>query len=87
MRRLIESGIDFLVESGFLYLPLLFDPAIEREIQVTPDGSRPKQERGSLIQLDGKHFVRTISLPSLADNCEPVKEHCSPENFRRVRWG
>ena len=37
MRRLIGSGIDFLVEAGFLYLPLLYDPAIEREIQATPN--------------------------------------------------
>lgn len=81
MRRLIESGIDFLVESGFLYLPLLFDPAIEREIQVTPDTSRPKQERGSLIQLEGKHFVKTISLPSLADNCERINKNL----FNQVR--
>jgi hypothetical protein len=75
MRRLLESGIDFLVESGFLYLPLLFDPAIEREIQVTPDTSRTQQKMGSLIQLDGKHFVKTISLPSLDDNFEKINKN------------
>jgi len=75
MRRLLESSIDLLVESGFLYLPLLFDPAIEREIQVTPDTSRPQQKMGSLIQLDGKHFVKTISLPSLADNYEKINKN------------
>jgi len=75
MRRLLESGIDFLVESGFLYLPLLFDPAIEREIRTTPDTSRPQQKMGSLIQLDGKHFVKTISLPSLADNYEKIDKN------------
>jgi hypothetical protein len=75
MRRLIESGIDLLVESGFLYLPLLFDPSIEREIQVTPDTSRPQLEMGSLIELDGKHFVKTISLASLADNYEKINKN------------
>jgi len=75
MRRLLESGIDFLVESGFLYLPLLFDPAIEREIQVTPDTSRPQQEMGSFIQLKGTHFVKTISLASLADNYEKINKN------------
>ena len=75
MRRLLESSIDLLVESGFLYLPLLFDPAIEREIQATPDTSRSQQKMGSLIQLDGKHFVKTISLASLADNCEKINKN------------
>jgi hypothetical protein len=72
MRRLIESNIDFLVESGFLYLPLLFDPAIEKEIRTTLDDSGPQQATGSLIQIDGKHFVKTISLTSLADNYEKI---------------
>jgi hypothetical protein len=75
MRRLLESGIDFLVESGFLYVPLLFDPAIEREIQVTPDTSGPQREMGSLLQSKGKHFVKTISLPSLADNYEKINKN------------
>jgi len=72
MRRLIESDIDFLVESGFLYLPLLFDPAIETEVRTTLDTSGPQQATGSLIQIDGKHFVKTISLPSLVDNYEKI---------------
>ncbi len=60
MRRLLESGADFLIESGFLYLPLLFDPAMDREIQTTLDS-----EKGSLSRIDGKYFVKTLSLPSL----------------------
>ena len=72
MRRLIESGIDLMVESGFLYLPLLLDPAIETEIRTTLDTSGPRQKTGSLIQIDGKHFVKTISLASLVDNYEKI---------------
>jgi hypothetical protein len=75
LRRLLESGVDFLIESGFLYLPLLFDPAIEREIRTTSDISRPEQESGCPIQLDGKHFVKTIDLPSLVNNYAKINKN------------
>ncbi len=74
MRRLIESDIDFLVESGFLYLPLLFDPAIEREIQGTIDPSKPSETTGYLIEIDGKHFAKTLNLSSLVANCEKINK-------------
>ena len=74
MRRLIESGIDFVVDSGFLYLPLLLDPAIEKEIRTCQNTSGPRQQTGSLIQIDGKHFVKTISLTSLVDNYEKISK-------------
>jgi hypothetical protein len=69
---LLESGIDFLVESGFLYVPLLFDPAVEEEIRTTLGTSRPKQRMESLLQSDGKYFVKTVSLASLVDNSEKI---------------
>ena len=72
MRRLIGSGIDFLVEAGFLYLPLLYDPAIEREIQATPDPTELKETSGSVILNEGKHFVKSLSLHSLAANYERI---------------
>ena len=81
MRRLLESGIDFLVESGFLYVPLLFDPAIEREIEIIPVTSRTQQKMGSLIQLEGKHFVKTIRVSSLAENYEKINKNL----YNRVR--
>jgi hypothetical protein len=68
MRRLLESGIDFLIESGFLYLPLLFDSSMEREIQTTLETSGPQPNQGASIQIDGKHFVKTVSLTSLVAN-------------------
>jgi hypothetical protein len=72
MRRLIESDIDFLVESGFLYLPLLFDPAIESEIQATLDPSGSQGMTGSVVLIEGKHFVKTLSLDSLVANYEKI---------------
>ena len=72
MRRLIGSGIDFLVQSGFLCLPLLFDPAIEREINGTPDPSGSGKMMGSVVPIEGKHFVKTLSLDSLVANYEKI---------------
>jgi hypothetical protein len=76
MRRLLESSTDFLIESGFLYLPLLFDPAMDREIQTTLDS-----EKGSLSQIEGKYFVKTLSLPSLVANFRKINKNV----FDRVR--
>jgi len=72
MRRLIGSGIDFLVEAGFLYLPLLYDPAIEREIQAFPDPTESKETSGCVILNEGKHYVKSLSLHSLVANYERI---------------
>ncbi|MGD8877617.1 MAG: hypothetical protein PVH75_07680 [Syntrophobacterales bacterium] len=70
MRRLIGSGIDFLVDSGFLYMPLLYDPDIEKEIQAIVDPTELHEETGSVILNEGKHFVKSLSLHSLVRNYE-----------------
>jgi len=70
MKRLIGSDIDFLVESGFLYLPLLYDPAIEEEVRAIPDPTESQEATGSVILNEGKHFVKSLSLHSLVANYE-----------------
>jgi hypothetical protein len=72
MRRLIGSGLDFLVESGFLYLPLLYDPDIEGEIREIPDPTESQEATGCVILNDGKHFVKSLSLHSLVANYERI---------------
>ena len=70
MRRLIGSGIDFLVDSGFLYLPLLYDPDIERETRAILDTTESQEATGAVIINEGKHFVKSLSLHSLVANYE-----------------
>ena len=70
MRRLIGSGIDFLVDSGFLYMPLLYDPDIEGEIKAILDQTELHEETGSVILNEGRHFVKSLSLHSLVTNYE-----------------
>jgi hypothetical protein len=67
----MTSGFDLVVKSGFLYVPLVFDPTVEREI-----GERPG--RDGLIEADGRFFVKALSLQSVLDNYEAI----DPEGFR-----
>src|SRR4030067_265869 len=55
------SAPELLVRSGVLYVPLLFDPDIEREVRGRP-------EAGSLAEENGRVFVRALTLTPLLDN-------------------
>jgi len=60
----LNSGLEVVIKSGFLYLPLLFDPEIAGEI-----GSQQGLSRHfSLIRVSGKLFIQTLDLASLAAN-------------------
>ncbi len=61
MQRLLESDLDVVVNGGFVFAPLLLDPSIDAEV-------RAAQATGPLIEVDGKRFVRTLSLRSLIEN-------------------
>jgi hypothetical protein len=88
MKRLLDSNLEIFVDSGFIYLPLLFDPAIETEIQTlgkTNTSSETSGPRGAktVIETRGKHFVKTLNLESLLANYEKI-DHDSYKLMRRV---
>jgi hypothetical protein len=70
----LDSDLELLIQSEFIYLPLLFDPAIERELHIS---------RGSitLLRIDGRHFIRSLSLRSLVANYEKI----DPQLYEQVR--
>ncbi|MGH7774025.1 MAG: hypothetical protein ACREQA_17515 [Candidatus Binatia bacterium] len=74
MRQLLDSDLELVVESGFIYAPLLFDPAIEREIH-TP------RKTDTLIEVDGKLFIKTLSLQSVVENYEKI----DTDSYERLR--
>jgi hypothetical protein len=74
MRHLLDTDIDLAVEAGFIYVPLLFDPAIEREIHTPPKSH-------SLIELDGRPFIKTVSVRSLLENYEEIY----PESYGQLK--
>ena len=77
MRQLLNSDLELLVDSGFVYVPLLFDPAIARELRVPLDSGIPQGLSKSraikpTIEIQGRHFVRTLSLLTLIENYEKI---------------
>jgi hypothetical protein len=74
MRHLLDTDLELVVKGGFIYVPLLFDPAIEAEIHTSPKSN-------SLIELDGRYFVRTLSLHSLVENYEKIH----PDSYEHLR--
>ena len=67
--HLLQSDLELVVKSGFLYLPLLYDPDIAREIQYkpTPDGSAEHS-----IEVAGKHFIKSVSIQSMLTGMEKI---------------
>ncbi len=77
MRRLLNSDLELIVESGFVYLPLLFDPAIAEETQVRCQtgilrANSGQPESNAMIEHEGRLFVRSLSLHSLLDNYHTI---------------
>ena len=74
MRRLMDSDLELVVHSGFIYVPLLFDPAIEKEIH-TP------WKTDVLIEVNGRLFVKALSVRSLVENYDKI----DTESYERLR--
>ena len=85
MKQLFDSDLELVMESDFIYMPLLFDPEIEREIQDFQSGKpleNPiKPGTKSIITLKGKHFIKAMNLHSFIDNYEAI----NPYSYQRVR--
>lgn len=86
MRQLLDSDMELVVESDFIYLPLLLDPQIEKEtLTFFRPGRPPESSRQSdpktIIQLNGRCFVKTLAIHSLLDNYQAI----NPYSYKRLR--
>ena len=92
MRQLLDSDLEIFVDAGFIYLPLLFDPAIAAEIQaLTAPAASPalaalplsSGPQGSkiVIEIQGKYFVKTMNLESMVANYQRIY----PYSFQQLR--
>jgi hypothetical protein len=75
--QLLHSELELLVKSGFVYVPLLFDPDIAREIQGRSElqGSPIAPAPGEsvpLLESAGRQFVKSISIQSILANYERI---------------
>ena len=71
MERLLDSDVELMVHSGSLYLPLLFDPAVEGELAAAlgkrlPEAGSALQTK-TVLEVGGRHYVRTLRLSSLVE--------------------
>ncbi len=82
----MDSGLELLIESGYIYLPLLLDPDIVTEMQAPlrserlPTISGPSESK-AVIEVQGKHFAKTLSIDSLLDNYEKINAY----DYKRIR--
>ena len=86
MKQLLDSGLELVVESNFIYLPLLFDPEIDKEIQsiFRPEKqieNSAQPDLKTIIKLKGKYFVKALNLRSFIDNYEAI----NPYSYQRLR--
>lgn len=86
MRQLLNSDLELVVESGYIYVPLLFDPQIEKETQTLFRPERPLNNSGQsgskvMIKLKGRHFVKTLSVHSVIENYEAINAY----SYKRLR--
>ncbi len=86
MQRLWDSDLGLVVAGNFIYLPLLFDPSIARDLEShTPDKltstDKPTGLSPLVIEAQGSLFVQTVSLESLLEQYALIH----PEAFESQR--
>jgi hypothetical protein len=67
--QLLQSDLELVVRSGFLYLPLLYDPDIAKEIQYKPTAGGSAER---LIEVGGRHFIESVSIQSILTRMEGI---------------
>jgi len=75
--QLFHSELELLVQSGFIYVPLLFDPDIAREIQhrSDPEGLPDDLASGgskTVVELRGRQFIRSVNIQSVLANYQRI---------------
>ena len=65
MLQLLHSEIELVVKSGYIYVPLLLDPDIAREVHDRSDTERPPHEWAPgnpepVLDVEGRSFIRSL---------------------------
>jgi hypothetical protein len=88
VQQLLNSDLEVVVASDFIYLPLLFDPSIAAELQAANSSEAPPVARGSpeadnLVVAGGRHFIKTLRLSALLEHFENLH----PDAYGQLRDG
>ncbi len=81
MLQILDKNSELFVRDGYIYFPLLFDPSVEEEITETAKSANGVLVEENIVEVDGKRFIKSISLKSLIDGCEKL----DPALFERIR--
>jgi hypothetical protein len=86
MKQLLDSSLELVVESDFIYFPLLFDPDIGKEIQsIFHSGETIGQSNGpeskTVIKLRDNYFVKGFRLYDLVKYYETI----DPFSYKRMK--
>ena len=87
----MDSNLEIFVDSGFIYLPLLLDPEIEKEVQALLSPGRPMEnpdqsESKTIITHQDRQFVKALSIHSVLENYEAINAYdynCRRKEFLR----
>ncbi len=85
MLRQVLGDEEMVVATGYIYLPLLFDPAIDQEIQASlpvagPQGNSGNSGAPAVIHHSQRYFVKSLNLWSLLENYPKLQ----PESYKRL---
>lgn len=85
MLRLLQSETEILIKAGFIYLPLMFDPSIEEEIETSRRGPPASGTARVLESIEGggKYFLKSLHIDSLLENYRKL----DPQTYERIRLG
>ena len=85
MDLLLDSDLDLVVKGGFLYLPLLFDPEVEREVSSGYGGETPEGGSASpgptVIEVSGRRYLKALRLTSLIELYRNLRHFTAPQEF------
>jgi hypothetical protein len=77
--QLFQSEIELVLKSGYIYVPLLLDPDIAREVQDRSDTEERLHESAPgksepVVEVEGKAFIRSFSFKSVLENYERIDQ-------------
>ena len=80
MKQLLDSGMEIIVESDFIYTPLLFDPEIENEIEPLLNQVKYQEQSISpspktIIRRNGSYFVKGLAIHSILENFKAINAY------------
>ena len=91
MLRLLSSDLELVMESGFVYVPLLFDPDIAREIRTRSEPAGSPNEpviatSSTVAEVEGRHFIKSVTIQSVLSNYERIDRDYHEQLKKGYPW-